>query len=99
MSFFNQNIKLLRAKYKLTQPQVAEKLGVKYKTYQAWEAGRGEPPYETIAAISNLYQVTFDDLVRKDISQTDQTQEHWLIIRYNLAPDNIKNAIDKLLMV
>lgn len=99
MGFFKDNIKWLRANNKLTQPQVAEKLGVKAKTYQAWEAGRGEPSYGTISLISNLYQVTFEDLVRKDISKNTQPQQHWLIIRYNLAPQNIKDAIDKLLVL
>jgi len=47
-------IKDFRAKYKLTQSQLAEKLPVRLGTLQAWEAGRFDPPPYLYRAFEHL---------------------------------------------
>lgn len=43
MTQFSNNLKLKRRELKLTQQKCADMIGVKVRTYQAWEEGRSEP--------------------------------------------------------
>lgn len=58
------NLKLLRKQYGFTQEQIAEKLGVSRQTIAKWERGECLPDIENIIALSDLYGVTVDSLVR-----------------------------------
>lgn len=98
---FSQNIKLLRERHHLTQQEVAEKLNVKPKTYQAWEQNRSQPNATTIIEIGKLYGVALNDLIQVDLSRYEPvtTKENDFITKYNLAPEHIKQAIGVLLGV
>ena len=58
------NLKLLRKKYGYTQEQIAEKLGVSRQTVAKWERGECLPDIENVIALSDIYEVTIDELVR-----------------------------------
>ena len=63
MEQFGQRIKDLRTEHKMTQKQLAELLHVRNTTISAWEANIAEPPYETLAELARLFQVTTDYLL------------------------------------
>lgn len=66
-----RNIRYLRLKQGWGQDVLAEKLGYKsYTTIQKWESGVSEPPLKTVHAIANLFNVDFDDLVNKELSDS-----------------------------
>jgi len=52
-SVFAERIKQLRIDNKLTQKQMAVKLGINERTYQHIEAGRYSPSYKTTISIIN----------------------------------------------
>lgn len=55
-----------RKKHKLTQNDVAYRLNVVRSTYTNWEAGRTEPDISTLIKISDLYNISLDNLVGRE---------------------------------
>jgi len=62
----SEEIKKQRLKHNWTQEQLAEILNVSRSTISSWEVGRNYPDLETIVAISDLFEVSLDDLLRGD---------------------------------
>ena len=60
---FSIIIKELRLQYHFTQKYVAEKLGISYQSYQAYELGLALPSFQNFLKIANLYDVSLDYLV------------------------------------
>lgn len=58
-----QRLAALRKRKHLTQDQIAEDLGVKRATYNAWEHGIGNPNYTMLLAIAKYYHVSVDFLL------------------------------------
>ncbi len=61
------NLKYLREKKNLTQNEVAKLLGVSRSTYANYEKGQSEPFASQLLKIAQLYKVSTDDLLTKDI--------------------------------
>lgn len=57
------NIACLRRRNNLTQEQLAEKLHVSRQTLAKWERGESEPDIRSLCTLSNLFQVSLDNLV------------------------------------
>lgn len=60
---FNKIIKELRLQYKYTQRFVADKLGISYQSYQAYELGIAVPTLQNFIKIALLYDVSLDYLI------------------------------------
>lgn len=63
-------IKEQRLKKEWTQEQLAEILNVSRSTVSSWEVGRNYPDLTTIVAISDLFGISLDQLLREDINMT-----------------------------
>lgn len=59
----SMNIKYLRKKFKYTQEDIAEKIGVSRQAVAKWENGETVPDINNSLALSKLFGVTLDDLV------------------------------------
>lgn len=59
----SKKLKQLRLENKLTQAELASRLGVTQQTIAKWEAGRALPEPETIARIAGFFGVTTDHLL------------------------------------
>ncbi|MBX9785548.1 MAG: LexA family transcriptional regulator [Chitinophagaceae bacterium] len=70
MATANQNLKYLRKLRGWTQEEFAQKIGIKRSLVGAYEEERAEPNYEVLETVSDLFKVTIDDLLRKDLSET-----------------------------
>ena len=57
-----QNIMNLRKSAKLSQEQLAEKIGVTRQTISNWELGESSPDLKQGKELSNLFNVSLDDL-------------------------------------
>lgn len=57
---YNERIKELRLKAKLSQTQVAEVLEVKQQEYQRWESGKHEFPIKAIVQLAEFFGVSTD---------------------------------------
>lgn len=56
-------LKALRTEKGMTQEQLGEKLGVTNKTVSRWETGAYLPPVECLKLLSELYQITINELL------------------------------------
>lgn len=62
----SEAVKNQRLKNNWTQEQLAEILNVSRSTVSSWEVGRNYPDLETIVAISDLFEISLDELLRGD---------------------------------
>lgn len=53
----------MRTECNLTQKQVALQLGVVESCYANWEQGRTEPNIDMLRQLSNIMQVSIDELI------------------------------------
>jgi len=60
---FNVRLKHLRQKYKLTQGELADILGVKSTAISNYESKRNEPSFEKLIALSEYFDVSCDYLL------------------------------------
>ena len=61
-----ENIRTLRLQHKLTQEQLADRLGVSYQSISRWENGVTYPDIEYLPAIARHFSVTTDYLLGQD---------------------------------
>lgn len=70
MSIANKNLKYLRKLRGWTQEEFAQKLRIKRSLLGAYEEERAEPRIEILEAVADMFKLTLDDLLRKDVSDT-----------------------------
>lgn len=51
-----------RSECRMSQPQVAEAIGVSTATIINWESGKAMPPFDKVNALADLYHVSLDRL-------------------------------------
>jgi transcriptional regulator with XRE-family HTH domain len=68
MAVAGQNLKYLRKLRGWTQDEFANKLGIKRSLIGAYEEERADPRLEVLEIISDMFKVTLDELLRKDLS-------------------------------
>ena len=70
MSIANKNLKYLRKLRGWTQEDFAQKLRIKRSLLGAYEEERADPRIEILEVVADMFKLTLDDLLRKDISDT-----------------------------
>lgn len=60
---FGEKLKKLRNENELTQEQLAEKIFVTRTAVSKWETNDGYPSIDSLKAISNLFNVSIDELI------------------------------------
>lgn len=68
MALSNQNLKYLRKLRGWTQEEFAIKLNIKRSLLGAYEEERAEPRFEVLEAVCDIFKLTMDELLRKDLS-------------------------------
>ena len=63
---FNEKMIMLRKQHQLSQEKVAEKLKVARQTVSKWELGETTPEMDKLIMISELYNITLDELVKEE---------------------------------
>lgn len=62
---FGENLKWLRKKIGITQKQLAERIGVNYRSVLRWEANQNEPSITMLVKISEVLHCSLDRLMQK----------------------------------
>ncbi|WEK35746.1 MAG: LexA family transcriptional regulator [Candidatus Pseudobacter hemicellulosilyticus] len=70
MSLAGKNLKYLRKLRGWTQEEFAAKLGIKRSLLGAYEEERAEPRIDVLEIISELYKLSLDELLLKDLGDT-----------------------------
>lgn len=81
-------LKELRKENKLTQEQLGEKLGVTNKTVSKWETGNYMPPIEILKLLSELYNVSINEILSGRRLSDGEYKEK--------AEENMTSALEKL---
>lgn len=59
---FSQNLQKLRAEKNISQEQLADKIGVSRQSVSAWESGKSSPELDKLIALSELFEISLDEL-------------------------------------
>ena len=82
-------IKKLRIEHGMSQEQLASQLHVTRQTVSNWENNKNYPDFGTMVELSNMFQVSMDELIKSDrgyikkqniIEQKSITRRKWIII-------------------
>jgi len=73
MSQAGQNLKYLRKLRGWTQEEFATKLGIKRSLIGAYEEERADPRLDVLEIVSELFKLSLDELLLKDLSNTGNT--------------------------
>ena len=68
MAISNQNLKYLRKLRGWTQEEFAQKLRIKRSLLGAYEEERAEPRIDVLEVVCDIFKLTLDDILRKDLS-------------------------------
>lgn len=63
MVYMGEKLKSLRIENKLTQKQVADRIGLAVSAVSSYEAGTRYPSYESLIKLSRIYHVSTDYLL------------------------------------
>ena len=89
-----EKIRTLRLQHKLTQEQLADRLGVSYQSVSRWENGITYPDVELIPAIASHFSVTTDYLLYQD-EEKKRKQLRRQINRFaNMTKDDKETIIE-----
>lgn len=69
--FLARNLQYLRKRDKITQEDLADRLGVSRQSVSKWETDEAYPETEKLLALCELFAVSLDDLMRRDLTQAD----------------------------
>lgn len=70
MAVSNQNLKYLRKLRGWTQEEFANKLNIKRSLLGAYEEERADPRMEVLEVVCDMFKLTMDDILRKDLSDS-----------------------------
>lgn len=88
-----EHIRNLRLQHKLTQEQLADRLGVSYQSVSRWENGVTYPDIEFLPAIAKHFSVTTDYLLEQDdIEKKSQIRK-----QINTIPKMTENDKDAII--
>src|SRR5574343_374449 len=73
MSIAGKNLRYLRKLRGLTQEEFANKLGIKRSRLGAYEEERAEPRLEVLEIAGDLFKLSMDELLLKDLSESKGT--------------------------
>lgn len=72
---FGDNLKKLRKLRKLSQEELAFKVGVSRQSVSKWETGEAYPEMNNILALCKIFHCNINDLIHEDMSDIDSLDE------------------------
>ena len=81
MQKFSANLKKFRKRKKLTQEELAHKIGVIRATYWAYEKGTIMPPYDKLEQLADVFGITIDELMGRETDNSDISDDLSKLIR------------------
>lgn len=81
-------LKELRREHNMTQEELGEKIGVTNKTISRWETGNYMPPVENLKLLSELYQVSINEILSGERLNQENYKE--------VADANISIALEEI---
>lgn len=77
---FSEKLKMLRKENNLTQEELSEKINVSRQAITKWESGEGIADIENLKQISDLFNISIDELVKEDLEvERKETKQYKMI--------------------
>ena len=76
-----KKLKSARLKAELTQESVADKIQVSRQTISNWENARSYPDIVSIVHLSNLYNISLDELLKEDRNMLEHLEESTNVVK------------------
>lgn len=70
--YFPENLIYLRKRDKITQEELADKLGVSRQSVSKWETGEAYPETDKLISLCEAFGISLDDLLRKDMPSAEK---------------------------
>lgn len=80
----SKNLKKARENVGLSQTEVAEKLNISRQAISKWENGWTSPDIDNLVILSDLYDVSLDELIKNDEKKKDEN------LQVSVEPDKKK---------
>ena len=96
-----KKLKNARIKAGLTQEKAAEKIDVSRQTISNWENEKSYPDIISVIALSDLYSVSLDELLKGDQKMTEHLAESTNVVKSNkkLTGAIILNIVLMILLI
>ena len=75
-----KHVKEHRARLGMSQEQLAEAIFVSRQTISNWETNRTYPDVQSLLLLSNLFEVSVDELIKGDVEEMNKTIERDVVI-------------------
>ncbi len=86
---FKEQLTKLRKRNNMTQTDLAKLMDVKQYVISSWEIGRSEPTISQLKMLSNIFKISVDYLLDKDVVLVSNEEE------FNIVTNEmIKDSID-----
>ena len=72
----SEKIQILRKEKRLSQEGLAEILNVSRQAVSKWESGQSYPEIDKLIGLSNIFDITLDDLIKDNIEFLDNRKEN-----------------------
>lgn len=72
---FGENLKILRTKSKISQEELAEKVGVSRQSVSKWECQESYPEMDNILKLCEIFKCKLNDIVHEDMVDLDSLGE------------------------
>lgn len=63
---FSANVRALREDAKLTQKELADRLGTTQRKVSYWESGKIEPDLASLWQLADLFSISIDELIGRN---------------------------------
>ena len=95
------NLKEIRTRRRLTQQQVADRIGCSSVVYSRYECGARQPPIETLLKLAEIFGVTMDFLLgRQDLEDSALSEYEKQLVRASRdADERAKNDALQILLL
>lgn len=90
MDLISNNLKVIRKKQKITQQQLAKMLGITRASVGAYEEGRARPNYDLLKKISQLFNLSIDQLIKSDLSKLDDKERSATAQGTDISGNNLR---------
>lgn len=99
MSSFGKNLRYYRSKSKMSQTELANRLGIGQTTISSWERDLGTPSLAMIKQLSEIFGVPINRLLYNEEKEDRSSFENDLVSAFHAADERTKNTVCKLLGV
>ncbi len=98
---FGDNLKQIRKNKKISQEELAEKLGVSRQSISKWETGENFPSMQNIMCLCDIFKCKINDLVHENFADIDSLDEEikMSVVKFKKEKQKKMKMISKVIYV